>query len=94
MDKCLIQLAYGIGLAEPISFFLDSYGTNKVDQEKLAEILQREFALSPKAIRQQLGLNKPIYKITSTYGHFGRQAIGDLFPWEKTDLAKKIYNMV
>ncbi len=92
-DKCLIQLSYAIGVAKPLSFFIDTYGTNKVDEEDLADLLQKLIDLSPKGIREHLQLNKPIYAVTAAYGHFGRAADSDgegTFPWEKTDLAEKI----
>lgn len=82
-DKCEIQLAYAIGVAKPVSILVDSFGTGKVDDEKLAEIVARHFDLRPAAIIKQLDLRRPIYRQVAAYGHFGRTDI-DL-PWERTD---------
>lgn len=88
--RCAIQLSYAIGVAEPLSINVDLHGTGTVDEAKLEEILLNKsiigFALTPKGIRTQLGLNKPIYSPTAAYGHFGRKADGDYFGWEKIDL--------
>ena len=80
-DELEIQVAYAIGVANPVSVFVDSHGTGKVDDERLAEIVKREFDLRPYAIIQQLGLRNPIFKKTAAYGHFGYKG----FPWEKLD---------
>lgn len=84
-DKCEIELAYAIGVAKPVSVLVDSFGTGKVSDEKLAEIVEKHFDLRPAAIIKNLGLRKPIYRQVAAYGHFGRTDI-DL-PWEKTDKA-------
>jgi len=84
-DKCEIQLAYAIGVAKPVSVLVDSFGTGKVSDEKLAEIVDKHFDLRPAAIIRDLGLRRPIYRQVAAYGHFGRTDI-DL-PWEKTDKA-------
>ncbi|MEP3224954.1 MAG: methionine adenosyltransferase [Parasphingorhabdus sp.] len=84
--RCAIQLSYAIGVAEPLSINVDLHGTGTVSEEKLEEILPKLVRLTPKGIRTHLNLNKPIYGSTAAYGHFGRQADGDLFTWEKTDL--------
>ncbi len=84
-DKCEIELAYAIGVAKPVSVLVDSFGTGKVSDEKLAEIVKKHFDLRPAAIIKNLGLRKPIYRQVAAYGHFGRTDI-DL-PWEKTDKA-------
>ena len=84
--RCTIQLSYAIGVAEPLSLYVDTHGTGTVDEAKIEAVLPTLIRLTPKGIRTHLGLNKPIYKSTAAYGHFGRDAEGDLFPWEKTDL--------
>ena len=82
-DRCEIQLAYAIGVARPVSIMVDSFGTGKVDDEKLADIVSRHFDLRPAAIIEKLDLRRPIYRQTAAYGHFGRTDI-DL-PWEHLD---------
>jgi len=90
-DRCTIQLAYAIGVAEPLSVYVDLHGTGKVDEAKLEKILPELMSLKPRGIRTHLGLNKPIYARTSSYGHFGRTPDADGgFSWEKTDLADAI----
>ncbi len=86
--RCTIQLSYAIGVAEPLSLYVDLHGTEAegVTAARLEEVLPRLVRLTPKGIRTHLGLNKPIYQATAAYGHFGRKAEGDLFSWEKTDL--------
>jgi len=90
-DRCTIQLAYAIGVAEPLSVYVDLHGTGKVDETKLELLLPQIMNLKPRGIREHLDLNKPIFARTAAYGHFGRdpQADGG-FSWEKTDLADKI----
>ena len=86
-DRCTIQLAYAIGVSKPLSVYIDTHGTGKVDEDKLSLVLQRLVDLSPRGIRTHLGLNKPIYARTAAYGHFGRAPDADGgFSWEKTDL--------
>jgi S-adenosylmethionine synthetase len=86
-DRCTIQLAYAIGVSKPLSIYVDTYGTGKVDEAKVEKVLAEVMDLSPRGIRQHLGLNKPIYARTSAYGHFGRKPEADGgFSWEKTDL--------
>ena len=86
-DKVTIQLAYAIGVSKPLSVYIDTHGTGKVDEDKLSLVLQRLVDLSPRGIRTHLGLNKPIYARTAAYGHFGRAPDADGgFSWEKTDL--------
>jgi S-adenosylmethionine synthetase len=86
-DRCTIQLAYAIGVSKPLSVYVDTYGTGKVDEARLVKALGELMDLSPRGIRQHLGLNKPIYARTSAYGHFGRAPEQDGgFSWEKTDL--------
>lgn len=84
-DKCEIQLAYAIGVARPVSVFVDSFGTGKVSDEKISEIVRKHFDLRPASIIKELDLRRPIYRQIAAYGHFGRTDI-DL-PWEKTDKA-------
>ena len=87
-DKCEIQLAYAIGVAKPVSIMVDSFGTGKVSDEKLSEIVSKHFDLRPAAIIKNLDLRRPIYRQVAAYGHFGRTDI-DL-PWEKTDKAEAL----
>jgi S-adenosylmethionine synthetase len=90
-DRCTIQLSYAIGVAKPLSVYVDLYGTGRVDEDKLETALSEVMDLSPRGIRQHLSLNKPIYARTSAYGHFGRAPESDGgFSWERTDLADKI----
>ncbi len=80
-DKCEVQLAYAIGYPEPISIHVETFGTGKVDDEKIENAIRKTFDMSPAGIIKTLNLKRPIYRETSTYGHFGRSQ----FPWEKTD---------
>ncbi len=90
-DKCVIQLSYAIGVSKPLSIFVDLFGTGKVEEDKLAVVLNKVMNLSPRGIREGLELNKPIFERTASYGHFGRQPDADGgFSWERTDLAEKI----
>ncbi len=92
-ERCTIQVAYAIGVSHPLSVYVDTYGTGKVDEAKLAEAVQKAMDLSPRGIREHLGLNKPIYARTAAYGHFGRQPDTDGgFSWEKTDLVDALHN--
>ncbi len=84
-DRCEVQLAYAIGVAEPVSVLVDTFGTGTVEPELLAELVRNNFKLTPKGIIESLDLRRPIYKQTAAYGHFGRT--GDDFTWEKTDKA-------
>jgi len=94
-DRCTIQLSYAIGVAEPLSVYVDLHGTGKVDEAKLEKVLPELMSLKPRGIRTHLGLNKPIYARTSSYGHFGRTPDADGgFSWEKTDLADAIKRAV
>ena len=83
VDKCEVGVAYAIGVAKPVSVFVDSYGTGKYSDEQLAELVNKVFDLRPAAIIRDLDLKRPIYAQTAAYGHFGRTDV-DL-PWEKTD---------
>ena len=84
-DKCEIQLAYAIGVAQPVSVLVETFGTAKIDEEKIAELVRKNFALSPTGIIRELDLLRPIYKQTAAYGHFGRTDVN--LPWEHTDKA-------
>ncbi len=84
-SKAEVQLAYAIGVAEPVSVMVDSFGTATVSEEKINEVVRENFKLTPKAIIETLNLRRPIYKPTAAYGHFGRTGAG--FTWEKTDRA-------
>jgi S-adenosylmethionine synthetase len=93
--RCTIQLAYAIGVSEPLSLYVDTHGTctNGVTDDKLEQAIKsidKLGRLTPRGIRTHLGLNKPIYRKTAAYGHFGRKAEGDLFPWERTDLVEDL----
>ena len=91
--RCTIQLAYAIGVSEPLSLYVDTHGTGTVADDRLETAIRTLDicgGLTPRGIRTALGLNKPIYAATAAYGHFGRKAEGDLFPWEKTDLVDEL----
>lgn len=87
-DQCTVQLAYAIGVAEPVSVLVDSHGTGKISDEKLSDLVRDNFSLTPKEIIETLDLRRPIYKKTAAYGHFGRSD----FSWEKTDKAEALKN--
>lgn len=92
-EKCLIQVAYAIGVSKPLSIYVDTYGTATVDSERLAKVIQAGDVvdLSPGGIRKRLGLNSPIYARTAAYGHFGRSPDGNGgFTWENTDLVEDL----
>jgi len=90
-ERCTIQLSYAIGVARPLSIYVDTHGTGKVEEAKLEKALGEVMDLTPRGIRKHLDLNKPIYARTSSYGHFGRTPDADGgFSWEKTDLADAI----
>jgi S-adenosylmethionine synthetase len=90
-DRCTIQLAYAIGVAEPLSVYVDTDGTGEVDEAKISKALRELMSLTPRGIREHLGLNKPIYARTAAYGHFGRQPDPDGgFSWERLDLAEEL----
>ncbi|WP_018633572.1 methionine adenosyltransferase [Neomegalonema perideroedes] len=93
--RCLVQLAYAIGVAEPLSIYVDDYGTGEVSPEKIEAAIRASMSLTPRGIRTHLGLNKPIYRRTAAYGHFGRAPDADGgFSWEKTDLAEALRKAV
>ena len=90
-DRCTIQVAYAIGVSKPLSVYVNTAGTGRVDESKLSEVLQELVDLSPRGIRERLGLNRPIYSRTSAYGHFGREPEADGgFSWERTDLVSDL----
>jgi S-adenosylmethionine synthetase len=87
-SRCEVQLAYAIGVAEPVSVMVDTFGTGKVDQERLVELIRQNFHLTPKGMIETLKLRRPIYRKTSFYGHFGRTE--ETFTWEATDKAEAL----
>jgi len=91
--RCTIQLAYAIGVSKPLSLYVDTHGTGTVGGDKIEEAIgkiEKLGGLTPRGIRTHLGLNKPIYRKTAAYGHFGRKPEGDFFPWERTDLVEDL----
>lgn len=90
-ERCTIQVAYAIGVSKPLSVYVNTAGTGRVDESKLADVLQELVDLSPRGIRECLGLSRPIYSRTSAYGHFGREPEADGgFSWERTDLVSDL----
>ena len=87
-DRCLVQLAYAIGVAEPVSILVDTKGTGRVSEPALVKLVREHFSMTPKGIIETLNLRRPIYKATAAYGHFGRNEEG--FTWEKTDKAEDL----
>ncbi len=87
-DECLIQVSYAIGVAEPISIFVDTKGTGKIPDEKISKFIRKEIDMTPRGIIQRLDLRRPIYRKTSNYGHFGRN--NPEFTWEKLDFVSKL----
>ena len=93
--QCLIQLSYAIGVAEPLSIYVDCDGTAEVDPDRIVKAIRQSMSLTPRGIRTHLGLNRPIYQRTAAYGHFGREPEPDGgFSWEKTDLAEALKGAV
>ena len=84
-DRCQVQLAYAIGVAEPVSVYIDTYGTGQIDDEKISDLVRSTFKLTPRGIIETLDLRRPIYKKTAAFGHFGRTE--PEFTWERTDKA-------
>ena len=85
-DKCLIQLAYAIGVSKPLSIYVDLFANDEEKNSHVEKLIKENFDLSPRGIREMLSLNKPIYQKTAAYGHFGREPEADgSFSWEKTD---------
>ena len=89
-SRCEVQLAYAIGVADPVSVLVDTFGTGKVSDEQLSTIVRENFELKPAGIIRSLDLKRPIYRPTATYGHFGRPAENGLFTWERTDRASEL----
>jgi S-adenosylmethionine synthetase len=87
-DKCELQVAYAIGIANPVSIFIDTKGTGKISDDKIVEAIKKTFDFRPKQIIEQLNLKRPIYQKTACYGHFGRNDAD--FTWEKTDKAEEL----
>jgi S-adenosylmethionine synthetase len=87
-DKCMVQLAYAIGVAEPVSVLVDTGGTGRLSEDALARLIRDHFRLTPSGIIEDLRLRRPVYKGTAAYGHFGRE--GDGFTWEATDKAEAL----
>ncbi len=93
-DRCTIQLSYAIGVAKPLSIYVDTHGTGRCDEARLEKVLGEAVDLSPRGIREHLGLNRPIYARTAAYGHFGRTPDADGgFSWERTDLADELKSL-
>ncbi|TNE30106.1 MAG: methionine adenosyltransferase [Alphaproteobacteria bacterium] len=92
-DRCTIQLSYAIGVSQPLSVYVNTHGTGRVDDEALSTLIREIMDLSPRGIRKHLGLNRPIYARTAAYGHFGREPEADGgFSWEKLDLVETLKN--
>ena len=87
-EQCEIQIAYAIGVAQPVSVMVNTYGTGKIPDEKIVELVKKNFDMRPRAIIEKLKLLRPIYRKTSVYGHFGREDPD--FYWEKTDMVENI----
>jgi S-adenosylmethionine synthetase len=84
-DRCEIQVSYAIGVAEPTSIDIETFGTGKIEEDKLIELVRKHFDLRPRGLIKMLDLLRPIYTPTASYGHFGRENEG--FSWENTDMA-------
>ena len=91
-SKCEVQLAYAIGVANPVSILVDTFGTSKVNEDDIADAIDKVFDLRPAAIIKEMDLRRPIYKKTAAYGHFGRTDIE--LPWEKCDKAELLKEML
>jgi S-adenosylmethionine synthetase len=87
-DRCLVQLAYAIGVADPVSVLVDTAGTGRISEAAISKLVRDNFELTPRGIIQELNLRRPIYRATAAYGHFGRHEEG--FTWEKTDKAETL----
>lgn len=87
-DKCEVELAYAIGVAKPVSIYVETFGTGKIPEDKIVELIEKHFDLRPAAIIENLHLRAPIYKQTAAYGHFGRTDLN--LPWEKLDMVEKL----
>ena len=84
-DRCEVQVAYAIGVARPVSVLVETFGSEHVDPDRIASAVNEVFDLRPAAILRDLDLRRPIFQPTAAYGHFGRDADGDMFTWERTD---------
>jgi len=94
-DRCTLQLSYAIGVAKPLSIYVDTHGTGKVEATQIERAVAQVMDLTPRGIREHLGLNRPIYARTSAYGHFGRTPDADGgFSWERTDLTEALKRAV
>ena len=94
-ERCCLQLSYAIGVARPLSIYVDTYGTGEVPEDRIEQTVSRIMDLTPRGIRERLALNRPIYQRTAAYGHFGRQPEADGgFSWEKTDLVDELKKAV
>ncbi len=94
-EKCEVQIAYAIGVAKPVSLYVNTFGTGKISEEKIVQAVDRTFDLTPRGIIQTLDLLKPVYRSTAAYGHFGREPGADgSFSWEKTDKVEEIRGVV
>jgi len=89
-DRCLVQLAYAIGVAQPVSVMVDTKGTGRISENALANLVRDNFDLTPRGIMEELNLRRPVYQATAAYGHFGREEEG--FTWEKSDKAESLRN--
>ncbi|HKF39878.1 MAG TPA: methionine adenosyltransferase domain-containing protein, partial [Candidatus Acidoferrum sp.] len=87
-NRAEVQLAYAIGVAEPVSVMVDTFGTAAIPEEKITRFVRENFSLTPKGIIETLDLRRPVYQATAAYGHFGRTAAG--FTWERTDRAEAL----
>ena len=87
-ERCMVQLAYAIGVAEPVSVLIDTFDTGRIDDEKISEIVRAQFKLTPRGLIETLDLRRPIYRKTAAFGHFGRTE--PEFTWERTDKAKDL----
>ena len=94
-EKCTLQLAYAIGVSDPLSIYVDTHGTSKMSDDELIKKISSNVDLTPRGIRDLLNLHKPIYKKSAAYGHFGREPGDDgSFSWEKTDMAENLQNFL
>jgi len=93
-DRCEVQLAYAIGVADPVSVYVDDFGAGRVDPETLEAKVRELFELTPRGIIESLGLLRPIYGVTAAHGHFGREAKEGFFTWEKTDKAEQLKSLL
>jgi S-adenosylmethionine synthetase len=89
-DRCEVQVAYAIGVARPISVLVETFGTEKVDRDRISEAINEVFDLRPAAILRDLDLRRPMFQPTAAYGHFGRDASDDFFTWERTDRVEEL----